>query len=70
MVILRVKIMANIFFSQNSKKNLDRALKTIVPDISWNGSGLFSLQQVFLHIDFIVSSMYPDAILFWPPLYP
>ena len=70
MFILRVTKMVNDFFFEIPKKNLDRALKNIVPDISWIGSGLFSLQQVFWHIDFIVSSMHPDAILFWPPLYP
>ena len=51
-------------------KKLDWALKNIVPDISWIGSGLFSLQQVFWHVDFIVSSMHPDAILFLPPPLP
>ena len=50
---------------RNSKKNLDRALKTIVLDVSWNGLGLFSIQQVFWHLVLIVSSMHPDAILFW-----
>ena len=39
--------------------------KTIVLDVSWISSGLFSLKQVFWHLDFIVSSMHLDAILFW-----
>ena len=65
MVNLRVTIMVNISFFQNYKKNLDRALKTIVLHISWTSLGLFSLKQVFWHLYFIVSSMHLDAILCW-----
>ena len=57
--------MVNIFFFQNSKIFLDMALKTIVLDVSWASSGLFSLKQIFWHLDFIVSSIHLDAILSW-----
>ena len=64
-VILRVTIMVNNFFFHISKNFLDQALKTTVLDVSWTSPGLFSLKQVFFHLDFIVSSMHLDAILSW-----
>ena len=51
----RIKI-----FFEIPKKILDRALKNIVPDVSWSSSGLFSYKQVFCHINSILSSMYPS----------
>ena len=57
--------MANQKIFWNSKKNFRSGLKNIVPDVSWNSSGLFSKKQVFWHLDFIVISIHPDALLFW-----
>ena len=53
-----------IFFQKFQKKLLLGPIN-IVPHVSWNSSGLFSKKQVFWHIDFIVSSIHPDALLFW-----
>ena len=52
---------------QKFQKKLLLCLRKIVPHVSWNSSGLFSKKEVFWHIDFIVSSMHPDALLFGPP---
>ena len=61
----KVKDYGEYFFFQNSKNFLDMALKTIVLDVSWASSGLFSLKQILWHLDFIVSSIHLDAILSW-----
>ena len=58
----RLRLWRNIIFLEIPKKNWDRALKNIVPDVSWSSSGLFSNKQVFCHIDFILSSMHPCAL--------
>ena len=47
------------FFQKFQKKML------LGLNVSWNSSGLFSKKQVFWHIDFIVISLHPDALLFW-----
>ena len=52
-------------FFQNFQKKLLLGLIKHFPHVSWNSSGLFSKKQVFWHIDFIVISLHPDALLFW-----
>ena len=52
------------FFQKFPKKMLLGLIKHF-PQVSWNSSGLFSKKQVFWHIDFIVISLHPDALLFW-----
>ena len=52
------------FFQKFQKKMLLGLIKHF-PHVSWNSSGLFSKKQVFWHIDFIVISLHPDALLFW-----
>ena len=54
-----------LFFFQKFQKNMLLCLIKHFPHVSWNSSGLFSKKEVFLHIDFIVSSLHPDALLFW-----
>ena len=49
------------FFLKFQKKNWDRALKNMVPVISWSSSGLFKHASIF-YIDFILSSMQPCAL--------
>ena len=52
-------------FFQNFQKKLLLGLIKHFPHVSWNSSGLFSKKQVFWHLDFIVISIHPDALLFW-----
>ena len=54
-----------IFFFQKFQIFFLLCLIKHFPHVSWNSSGLFSKKEVFLHIDFIVSSLHPDALLFW-----
>ena len=51
-------------FQKFQKKMLLGLIKHF-PHVSWNSSGLFSKKQVFWHLDFIVISIHPDALLFW-----
>ena len=58
------------FFLKIPKKFCDRALKNMVPVISWSSSGLFSNMQLFFYIDFILISMHPCALYLSTPLCP
>ena len=52
-------------FFQKFQKKILLGLTKHFPHVSWNSSGLFSKKQVFWHIDFIVISLHPDALLTW-----
>ena len=58
------------FFLKIPKNFWDRALKNMVPVISWSSSGLFPNIQLFFYIDIILSSMHPCALYLPPPLCP
>ena len=65
MVTFRAMPMANWIFFKSSEKKIYKALKYIVPVVSWSSLGLFSNKQIFFHIDFILIRMCLGVLFSW-----